>query len=365
MATNSQIINFCFTINNYTVEEEFLLLFMAPPISYMIWGYEKGENETPHLQGYAEMTHRQRLTQIKKIPGFERAHIEARKGTQKQAIDYCKKDGDYFDIGKPKVYKQGQRNDLDDVREAARTKGMKEVSCWANYQQIRTAEKYLQYNEPKRTWKPTVIWLHGATGTGKSRMANTMYPDAYTKADASKWWDGYDGQEAVIMDDYRDNWMSFNELLTLIDRYERRVEFKGGSRQFLATTIVITCHVHPKDLYQNVETERKDQLLRRIDIIEQMGLGTEVGGNTVGPDSDTPNLYGHDEGTKDNHERPSLENPQSVGLKTTISHDCVEYPHPGLGWIGKKTHTLTKIESNDHTTQHKRSNDTQREYLRQ
>ena len=203
--------------------------------------------------------------------------IFARKGTQKQAIDYTKGIADdktinelWFEWGTKMTNKAGQRRDLDDTRECARDLGMREVAQWANFQQIRVAEKYLTYCEPKRTTKPIVTWLYGRTGTGKSRMANQMFPDAYTKSEGSKWWDGYDRHKDVILDDFRGNWMTFNELLTLLDRYERRVEFKGGCRQFVAENIVITCCAHPKDIY-DVETERLDQLLRRIDFIEQVG----------------------------------------------------------------------------------------------
>lgn len=291
-----QLTNFCWTLNNYTLEEELDLMCTSLPVLYICWGYEIAPTtETPHLQGYCELSHPTRLATIKKLGcGFERMHIEARKGTQQEAIAYTMgynldvdggidlgidkgikkgikpKNELWFEWGTKKINKAGQRRDLDDTRECARDMGMREVAQWANFQQIRVAEKYLTYCEPKRTTKPIVTWLYGKTGTGKSRMANQMFPDAYTKSEGSKWWDGYDRHKNVILDDFRGNWMTFNELLTLIDRYERRVEFKGGCRQFVAENIVITCCVHPKDIY-NVENERVDQLLRRIDFIEQLG----------------------------------------------------------------------------------------------
>jgi len=271
MSEKKQSQFWCMTLNNYTNDEEFELLFPELPITYIIIGYETGESGTPHMQMYMEVNHKVRMTTMKRWPGFSRVHFESRKGTQEEAINYCKKDGLWFEIGeKKKKLGRGQRRDLDEVREAANEGGMKEVSSWGNAQQIRVAEKYLTYNEPKRTEKPTVVWLYGKTGCGKSRMAHEMFPDAYTKSDGSKWWDGYDRHENVILDDFRGNWMNFNELLTLLDRYERRVEFKGGSRQFVAKNIVITSCAHPLATYTNVG-ERIDQLIRRIDIIEQLG----------------------------------------------------------------------------------------------
>lgn len=257
----------CFTINNYTLEEEYAILNPKTPITYLCFGYEKGEQGTPHLQGYMEAQYRMRFSTWKNVPGLERAHIEQRRGTQDEAIKYCAKDGDFHEWGTKRVSKQGQRFDLDEVRALADQQGMKEIVSWANLQQIRTAEKFLQYAETPRAWKPIVTWLYGKTGCGKSRMAHTMYPNAYVKSDSSKWWDGYDGHEDVILDDFRANWMTFNDLLTLIDRYERKVEVKGGVRQFKPKNVIITSSKHPSQCY-NDKDDRIDQLLRRLDFIE-------------------------------------------------------------------------------------------------
>ena len=46
--------------------------------------------------------------------------------------------------------------------------------------------------------------LWGPSGTGKSRFVAACWPDAFWKAPESKWWDGYSGQETVVLDDFKD-----------------------------------------------------------------------------------------------------------------------------------------------------------------
>ena len=195
---------FCFTLNNYTNEEVEKCHELVNLCKYVVWGYEIGESGTPHLQGYAELIKRTRFASIKKI--LERAHIETRRGTQKEAADYCKKDGDFVEFGKMK--KQGERGDLNAAKQIALDDGMRGVARIVNnIQAIKVAEKFLEYNEPERDWKPTVVWIWGPTGSGKSRMARDITnDDVYTKNNGTKWWNGYDAHEDVIIDDFRDSW---------------------------------------------------------------------------------------------------------------------------------------------------------------
>lgn len=257
--------NICFTINNYLLEDIEKLLDIK--YTYIICGFETGKEGTPHIQGYIELKSQSRLTTIKKY--MPRAHIEPRKGTQEQAINYCKKENNWIQDGN--IKKQGKRNDLDEVRSDALENGMRCVTSKYNIQGIRVAEKFLTYNEEPRNWKPLVIWLYGPTGIGKSKLARELLDsdDIYTKNIGSKWWDGYDKHENVIIDDFRPSWWDLTYMLGLIDRYEFKIEYKGGSRQFVPKTIIITSAFHPKECYIGTG-EAIDQLIRRIDIIDNI-----------------------------------------------------------------------------------------------
>jgi len=161
----------------------------------------------------------------------------------------------------------GKRNDLAATRALVHATGsMRAVAAEAtSFQALRGAELLLKYDEPRRDWKPLVRWYWGATGTGKTRRAmEEAGADRWVSGRSLQWWDGYDGHANVIIDDFRGDFCPFHTLLRYLDRYECRVEVKGGSRQLLARNIWITSCLPPEKAYPGC-SERVDQLLRRID----------------------------------------------------------------------------------------------------
>ena len=77
------------------------------PCAYMLFGRERGDEGTPHLQGYVHFKNEKSLKQLKAL--MPRAHVEARKGTIQQAIEYCQKEGDWEEHGRETKDAQGKR----------------------------------------------------------------------------------------------------------------------------------------------------------------------------------------------------------------------------------------------------------------
>lgn len=72
------------------------------------------------------------------------------------------------------------------------------------------------------------LWIYGESGTGKTRYAVGNYPKAYRK-DHTKWWDGYNGESEVILDDLgKDHGYIGHYLKLWADRYAINGETKGG-----------------------------------------------------------------------------------------------------------------------------------------
>ncbi|XP_052806522.1 uncharacterized protein LOC128235765 [Mya arenaria] len=90
LARASSAKDWCWTINNYTREDCELL--ETVDVQYICYGREVGASGTPHLQGFMQIKKRMRMTAIKKIAPFQKAHLEKRRGTAQEAKDYTSKD---------------------------------------------------------------------------------------------------------------------------------------------------------------------------------------------------------------------------------------------------------------------------------
>lgn len=256
---------FAWTLHDPTPDDEIAL--KALKAKYIVYGREVcPRTGRPHLQGYIEIQNGKTFTAVKSYIGIPRIHLEPAKGTAKQNRTYCVKDNDFYENGI--ITKQGTRNDLKDIKEEIMngTNVRTIIENCSSLQQIRVAEKLATYFEKPRNFKPTVKWYYGSTGTGKTRTAFEECEDPYVATASIKWWDGYDGHPEVIIDDFRKDWCKFHDLLKLLDRYEYRIEYKGGYRQMVAKTIIITCPYRPEDIYDT--REDIGQLIRRIDEIK-------------------------------------------------------------------------------------------------
>jgi len=109
-----------------------------------------------------------------------------------------------------------------------------------------------------------VFW--GATATGKSRRAwDEAGLSAYSKDPRSKFWDGYQDQKNVVLDEFRGG-IDIAHLLRWTDRYPVRVEVKGSSRPLLAEKLWFTSNIDPREWYPELDLETKAALIRRLNI---------------------------------------------------------------------------------------------------
>jgi len=118
----------------------------------------------------------------------------------------------------------------------------------------------------KKRHRPNLFveWVIGKPGDGKSYKAGHEEPDAYwLNADGTGnvWWDAYDGESVIVIDDFRPNMFTYEQLLKLLSSEGKyRIAHKGGSSWLHCTKVILTSYVHPDQLYSMYDY----QLERRI-----------------------------------------------------------------------------------------------------
>lgn len=275
MARASKSRGWCFTINNPTFSDALQVEDLKQTAQYFIVGTERGEDRgTLHLQGYVYFKNACGLARVKQL--LTRAHLEAQRGTCNQAIEYCKKDGDWEEWGDKPDHGGGRT-------QRERWRQLIELAERGRLDVIRDEfpSEYFRYLERIRSLRKRENvpldgaleheWWYGPTGTGKSRRLWREYPNHYAK-ELNKWWDGYDDEDVVAIEE----WAPKNEctasfLKVWADRYPFPAQIKGGSlKKIRPRKIIVLSNYTIDQCFPNAED--RDPIKRRFKVVHFPGI---------------------------------------------------------------------------------------------
>lgn len=265
---------YVFTVNNYTKLPDDI----STDIRYLLYAEETAPTTgTPHIQGYIEFYRPEYANTIETILqalfGAYARFVPA-KGTPKQQLAYISKQNNPIEFGTPA--KPGTRNDLLAVKaaldEGLDTDDIAEVNFSAYVKYHKSFDRYLRSKtQPKksRNFKTKVIYIHGTTGVGKTRLAYELYPDITPIEYDGKFFS--DSPHKALFDDIDAHTFSRKLFLTLTDRYPMKIRMLGQYTNWAPEVIIFTSNYSPEDLHFD------DAMLRRISETRHLtrsGVGT-------------------------------------------------------------------------------------------
>lgn len=292
-------VGWCFTINNPTQAD--YPTFDPLTMNYLVYQLEQGEQGTPHLQGYVTMIKRKRIGQMAVL--FPRAHLEGAKGTARQNKHYCTKphagcdckhcvgppvpvrlDGPW-EYGIPPSHHQGDvmTRIYEEIKRGTKLDKLidKIPQAMKHIRAIEKVQEVFQKKAAQRWRSVTVEVMMGPPGSGKTRTAVEEaggYDECFilSRIGSSQWWwDGYEGENTLILDDYDpDNAMAYAALLRVLDGHPIRTPVKGGFAWPTMMRIVITTNTPPAGWYP--KRSNVDALMRRITRIRTFDSAGEV-----------------------------------------------------------------------------------------
>lgn len=220
-----------------------------------------------HIQFFVR-TNRVRFSHMRKV--FGNAHIERCKSVDR-AINYCSKVDTRIEGPYEHGVLEGNRG-VDPVSSLVdqSVKRFLETasSSWRN---VRALQSIRMMVMPKRQQRTDLVFFYGETGRGKTKIVDKIskylgYEDVYGH-DGSQWWDNYDAQPMVVVDEYRGQFPVQN-LLKMGDYTPWKVPYKGGYAEFSSRLVFFMSNLPPAECLYKYDGATNSAVSRRFQVLE-------------------------------------------------------------------------------------------------
>lgn len=292
-AKNIQRNAFQLTINNpldhgydhHMIKERFVVDFST--LKFFCMADEVSTTGTPHTHIYVCFNSRVRISKIKK--SFETAHIEVAHGTVQSNIEYIRKTGKWEDSEKAGTrvegsyeewgaipVQKGNRAEMQELYELIND-GYSNAEILAlnndyilnidKLDKVRTMLLTEKYKGTRRL-DLRVVYISGATGTGKTRGILDKHGDGnvYRITDYEHPFDGYTCQPVLMFDEYRSQ-LKLSNMLQYCDIYPIELPARYANKYACYDTAYIVSNWRLEEQYTTVQQDNPESwkaFLRRI-----------------------------------------------------------------------------------------------------
>lgn len=290
---NIQKYSFQLTINNpkdkgYTHEKiKQLLVTNFSTLKFFCMADEIGEQGTPHTHIYVCFSSRVRFKTVKKH--FPEAHIEVVHGTVQSNVEYIMKTGKWRNDKKAETRLEGTYEEWGTLPKQKGTKpemeelyqmieagySNSEILAFNNdyildidkLDKVRTTLLIDKFKGARRL-NLRVIYISGATGTGKTRGVLDTHGDGnvYRVSDYQHPFDGYNCEPVIAFDEFRSS-LKLQDMLNYADIYPIQLPARYSNKVACYETVYIISNWTLEEQYAEVQKDNPESwkaFLRRI-----------------------------------------------------------------------------------------------------
>lgn len=240
--------------------EALMLKLSGKPIKGAVVCRELHKDGTPHIHAYVL---------LENLFNCQNAHfwdINGHHGNYQKARDitavsaYIKKDGDFIEFGTI-----DWKEKLDAKKEHRRALGKKMLDPATTLKDMLEADPALALDadrvqkalaackqafiQPCETEDVKGIWILGKAGVGKSHLVRDLEKSLYIKSQ-NKWWDGYVGEKAVLIDDFDKQGACLSHYMKIwTDKWGCKGEIKGAMLPLGFERFYVTSNYSPEEIF--------------------------------------------------------------------------------------------------------------------
>lgn len=279
-------------------------------VNYWCMCDETGSEGTYHTHVYLCFQHPKAHTVI--ANAFPGAHRENVKGTSQENRDYVLKDGEKYgkqpdgsyrytdrsgklhvgtnhsetfeEWGEMPQEHQGKSKDVEKIyaliKDGATNLEIVDAvpSGMMNIEKIERTRSMLRDTQFSNSWRNLqTTYIFGTTGSGKTRsvMDRFGYQNCYRVTDYKHPFDTYDGQDVLILEEYRSQF-KIADILNYLDGYPLLLPCRYFNRQACYTKVFIISNIPLEEQYKSVMLESRAAFLRRIHHVREHRNGAVI-----------------------------------------------------------------------------------------
>lgn len=256
---------------------------------------------TPHTHLFLYFNSRVRFSKVKK--SFSEAHIEVARGSVQSNVDYIKKSGKWEDTDKSETRVEGT---YEQYGEIPNQKGIRpayeelyemikagytnaEILAHNNdyildidkLDKVRTTLLIDKYKNSRRL-DLKVIYISGATGTGKTRGVLDTHGDSnvYRVSDYQHPFDGYSCEPVIAFDEFRSS-LRLQDMLNYLDIYPLQLPARYSNRFACYEIAYIISNWELEEQYAEEQKENPASWKAFLRRIHEVRIFTEDGNITI------------------------------------------------------------------------------------